>query len=212
MEVGEVMGVVLPIVYVVVGIALVWFVVELVLTVRKTRSTVEDMKKQIDPTLESVQRMTKSLEPVVDKVDPLVDRVSLTVDAANLEIMRLDSILEDVGEITDSASSAVGAVETVTNAPMELMNNVTSRVRGAFKTKHASDESVKLGEAKAAAADVETEKLVSPAAASEPVQNQVADGAATEGAEEAEKAPVVEKQQEGPAYFTYGQETSSNGQ
>ena len=29
-----------------------------------------------------------------DKVDPLVDRVSLTVDAANLEIMRLDRILE----------------------------------------------------------------------------------------------------------------------
>ncbi len=212
MEIGEVMGAVLPIVYVVVGIALVWFVVELVLTVRKTRSTVEDMKKQLDPTLESVQRMTKALEPAVDKVDPLVDRVSLTVDAANLEIMRLDSILEDVGEITDSASNAVGAVETVTNAPVELMNSVTSKVRGAFKTKRASDESVKLGEAKAAAADAEGAKLESPAQASEPVQDQAAAGVASDGVAETEKAPIVEQQQEGPAYFTYGQETSSNGQ
>ncbi len=212
MEVGEVLGVVLPVVYVVVGIALVWFVVELVLTVRKTRTTVEDMKKQIDPTLESVQRMTKSLEPVVDKVDPLVDRVSLTVDAANLEIMRLDSILEDVGEITDSASSAVGAVETVTNVPMELMNNVTSKVRGAFKTKHASDESVKLGEAKAAAEGAEAAQLESPAAAEDSAAQQAAAPAATESDAGADQAPVVEKKQEGPAYFTYGQETPANGQ
>ena len=31
-----------------------------------------------------------------------MERVSLTVDAANLEIMRVDQILEDVNEITDS--------------------------------------------------------------------------------------------------------------
>ena len=37
MDFGEVMGVVLPIVYVVLGVALVWFVIELVITVRKTR-------------------------------------------------------------------------------------------------------------------------------------------------------------------------------
>ena len=129
MDFGEVMGVVLPIVYVVLGVALVWFVIELVITVRKTRTTVDKMKEQLDPTLESVQRITKSLEPAMDKVDPLVDRVSLTVDAANLEIMRLDQILEDVSDITDSASNAVGAVEAATNAPMEIMNNVTSKVR-----------------------------------------------------------------------------------
>ena len=149
MDFGEVMGVVLPIVYVVLGVALVWFVIELVITVRKTRTTVDKMKEQLDPTLESVQRITKSLEPAMDKVDPLVDRVSLTVDAANLEIMRLDQILEDVSDITDSASNAVGAVEAATNAPMEIMNNVTSKVREKLKSKHASDESVALGEAKA---------------------------------------------------------------
>ena len=61
MDFGEVVGVVLPIVYVVLGVALVWFVIELVITVRKTRTTVDEMKEQLDPTLESVQRITKSL-------------------------------------------------------------------------------------------------------------------------------------------------------
>lgn len=75
--------------------------------------------------------------------------MSLTVDAANLEIMRVDQILEDVNEITDSVASAVEAVDTVTNAPVELVNNVTSRVRNAFKSRRASDESVALGQAKA---------------------------------------------------------------
>ena len=51
MEFGEVMGMVLPVVYVVVGIALIWFVVELVVTVRKTRTTVDEMKQQLAPTL-----------------------------------------------------------------------------------------------------------------------------------------------------------------
>ena len=37
---------------------------------------------------------------------------------------------------------------------MELVNNVTSRVRNAFKSKRASDESVALGQEKAAEAKV----------------------------------------------------------
>ena len=146
MDFFEIVNLVLPVVYVVVGIALIWFVVELVVTVRKTRETVTSVQKQIEPTLEHVEKITASLEPVCDKVDPLIDRVSLTVDAANLEVMRLDQILEDVSDITSSASSAVNAVDTVTNAPIELVNSVTKKVRHAFKPKKASDESAALGQ------------------------------------------------------------------
>lgn len=194
MDFGDILGVVLPVVYVVVGIALVWFVVELVITVRKTRGAVDEMKQQLDPTLESMQRISKSLEPVADKVDPLVDRVSLTVDAANLEIMRLDQILEDVGEITDSASNAVGAVEAATNAPMEIVNNVTAKVRDKFKAKRASDESVSLGEAKAKA-----QAAALAGGEGEPASGQAA-------SEPAQDVPAAEHEAEGPAYFTYGED------
>lgn len=209
MDFGEVMGVVLPIVYVVLGVALVWFVIELVITVRKTRTTVDKMKEQLDPTLESVQRITKSLEPAMDKVDPLVDRVSLTVDAANLEIMRLDQILEDVSDITDSASNAVGAVEAATNAPMEIMNNVTSMVREKLKSKHASDESVALGEAKA--------KAQAAALAGVPDEGGDAEDGASSRAQAAndDDAPQqvqLDDQPEQPAYFTYAPQGNDSSQ
>lgn len=208
MDFGEVMGVVLPIVYVVLGVALVWFVIELVITVRKTRTTVDKMKEQLDPTLESVQRITKSLEPAMDKVDPLVDRVSLTVDAANLEIMRLDQILEDVSDITDSASNAVGAVEAATNAPMEIMNNVTSKVREKLKSKHASDESVALGEAKA--------KAQAAALAGVPDEGDDAQGGAPSKAQanddDAPQLVQPDDQPEQPAYFTYAPQGNDSSQ
>lgn len=54
----EILNTILPIVYIVVGVALVWFVIELALTIRKTRTVVSDVKDQIDPTLENVAQLT----------------------------------------------------------------------------------------------------------------------------------------------------------
>lgn len=160
----ELINSILPVVYAIVGVVLVWFVVELAITVRRARTVVEDVKRQVEPTLASAQRITadlepavknvqkmaEALEPAVDRVDPLVERVSLTVDAANLEIMRLDGILEDVSEITGTASSAVSAVEAVTSAPIATVNAMTDRVRGAFRKNRASEESIELGALKSA--------------------------------------------------------------
>lgn len=141
----EVLGIILPIVYIVVGAALIWFVIELVMTIRKARSTVNSVQKQLEPTLDTVQKITANIEPVTAKVDPLVERVSLTVDAANLEILRVDQILEDASKITGSISNTLDSVDTVTNAPIEFVNSVTNRVRKVFKRKDASEESERLG-------------------------------------------------------------------
>ncbi len=148
MTFADIMNMVFPIGFLLVIIALVWFIVELVFTVRRTRSAVVDVQKQLEPTLENVQEITANLKPVVAKVDPLVERVSLTVDAANLEIMRLDQILEDVNQVTDTISNAANAVDAAASAPLELVNNVTSRVRNVLKPRHASEESIALGQSK----------------------------------------------------------------
>lgn len=147
-----ILDILLPIVYIVVGAALVWFVIELALTVRKARGTVKELDKSLAPTLESVQKMTAAIEPVTAKVDPLVDRVSLTVDAANLEIMRVDQILEDVTQITGSVTKTMDAVGTITNAPLDLVTSVTDKVRSRLKGRDASSVSVQLGAAEGAAA------------------------------------------------------------
>lgn len=174
MDFVAIVDVALPIVYVLVGAVLVWFVVELALTIRSTRSTIDDAHKELAPTLQNVEKITAQVEPLVGnvntliveqvaplvekanamaeeakpamgRVDPLVERLSLTVDAANLELMRVDQILEDVTQITDSVSKAAGAVDTVTSAPIDLVNTLTGKLRSKFKPRYASDESVRLG-------------------------------------------------------------------
>lgn len=194
MDFAEFLNAALPFVYIIVGAALVWFVIELAITIRKTRTTVDEMHKQLEPTLDNVQRLTASLEPVVAKVDPLVDRVSLTVDAANLELMRVDQILEGVTDITDSVSSAVDAVDTVTNAPMNLLTSVTTKVRSAFKTKHASEESIALGEKKATES-TEPQNIPSSVAETAVAAGQVVKGAAVTAARATKEAVVEEREQ-----------------
>ena len=151
MDIGAVLGIILPIVYIIVGAALVWFVIELAITLRSTRSTVDSVRKQIEPTIDHVNTITKAIEPVVAKVDPLMDRVSLTVDAANLEIMRVDQILEDVGQVTGSITKTIDTVDNVTSLPLDAVNSLSTKVRSFFKKPQASSQSVRLGEEKAEA-------------------------------------------------------------
>lgn len=197
MDISEIIGIALPVIYILVGAALIWFIVELIVTVRRTRKTVDDLQKQLEPTLASVERISASLEPVASKVDPLVERVSLTVDAANLEIMRVDQILEDVGEVTDSVSSAVDAVDTVANAPVELVNTVANRVRGIFKARRASDESIGLGKEKA--------KQVGSTDASDRLDPSTEPRDATEdGTSDTKANPMASDDDMTGGYFTYG--------
>lgn len=181
MDFTGIVDIALPVIYVLVGAVLVWFVVELALTIRSTRSTIDDAHKELTPTLKNVEKITAQVDPLIAhvdalvtdqidplltrvneiaeeakpavvRVDPLVERLSLTVDAANLELMRVDQILEDVTQITDSVSKAAGAVDTVTSAPIDLVNSLTGKLRSKFKPRYASDESVSLGAAADASA------------------------------------------------------------
>lgn len=163
-EISEVVSQILPFVFVVVGIALIWFVVELAITIRKARGTIDSLEKQVEPTLTNVETITTQIQPVIAKADPLVDRVTLTLDAANLELVRIDKILEDVGDITDSASSATTAVEGVVNAPKNLVTSASNAVHRAFNG-GASIESKRLGHNKAKAAKAASDGEVAAYAA-----------------------------------------------
>ena len=48
------------------------------------------------------QRIMKTVGGGVTKLEPVVDRVQLTLDSVNLEMMRVDEILADVSQITES--------------------------------------------------------------------------------------------------------------
>lgn len=115
-----------------VGIALAWFLVELVVTLRKTRKKIDEVHKQLSPTIENIEQITAKIQPAIDKVDPLIERVSLTVDAANLELMRVDQIMENVNVISESAANATTAVSNIASAPAELVNKASNKLLGMF--------------------------------------------------------------------------------
>lgn len=149
MDAATIINYALPIVFVIVGLGLIIFLIEATRTLRKTRKTIDELQTKVSPTLDSVNQITNSLEPAVSKVDPMVERLGLTVDAVNLELMRVDQILEDVNDVTANISKTSNAIDSVTSAPVNLVNSVTERVRGALRGKHASPESAALAAAAA---------------------------------------------------------------
>lgn len=91
-------------------------------------------------TMKNVNVITQEAEekvtPALKRVDPLVDRVELTVDTLNLELLRVDAILEDVESVTDVAGKTAETVNTITTAPTEAVTSVVDRVRGALSSRH----------------------------------------------------------------------------
>lgn len=141
----EIIDIILPIVYIVVGLALIWFVIELVITIKKVRGRAISTIDELQPSIKNIENMVEEIQPTISKVDPLVDRVTLTVDSVNLEMMRVDEILEDVSQITGTVSKTMNTVDNVTSAPLDIVTSVTNKVRKKFTPKYASDASVDAG-------------------------------------------------------------------
>ena len=200
MDINSVLNCLLIAAFIAVGIALVFFIIELIKVMKTTRATIESVKTQMEPLLADAAEMTNSLKPAVAKVDPLVDRVQLTLDAANLEIMRVDGILENVSEITNAASSATAAVDNITNAPIKAVNSVTSRMRSKLGSKKASEESERLAEKRSNISDALNDYKAAEAqdAKKADVKNDApvpnAAGVAAAGAVNWENAPIADAQ------------------
>ena len=123
-------------------LALAVLFVYLVLLIKRANDMID---KQVTPMLDDAKAMTESLKPAIAQVDPLMDRINLTMDAANLEIMRVDEIMQDVSSITGALADTTSTVNEITTVPLNAVNSVTSKVRGALKSRSASHASSSLG-------------------------------------------------------------------
>ena len=85
-------------------LALAYFLYILVKIIRNT------VNEKVNPMLDDAADLIKQAKPIVGRVDPLMDRITLTIDGANLQIMRIDQIMEDVNKITGNVSSLVAYV------------------------------------------------------------------------------------------------------
>lgn len=118
---------------VILGIVVLALIVVILLRVYNTMKSVEHMAAEAD----------KELTPVLAKVDPMVDKAELTIDTLNLEMLRVDSILEDVEQISSVAGKTATTVDTVTSAPADAVSSIVGHIRGTLSSKRK--EQVKQG-------------------------------------------------------------------
>ena len=156
----EVIHDILPWLYGLVAVILIWLMIEIAIVVRHSRKAIDDMKKSVDDVMVDVKQMSTDLAPAIKKIDPMVEKVTLTVDAANLEIMRLDEIMADVAVITDKGAKAANSIDSVTSAPMDLVGSVANKVKRRFGPKSASKVSMRISDEKTNKDASEVTKLV----------------------------------------------------
>ncbi len=111
------------------------------LLVTLAKSMKETFEK-VNPLMDQAQEALDATKPALDRIDPLLERITLTVDAANLEIMRVDQILEDVNTITGNVSKATESIDSITSLPLEAVSNVTSRLRSIIAPFGAKENTV----------------------------------------------------------------------
>lgn len=156
----EVVNSILPWLYALIAISLIWLIVELIMMIRRSREAIKEAKKSLDSAVTDMNQITTELMPALKKVDPLMDRVSLSVDAINLEILRVDEIIADVKVMTGAASKATQSIDNIASAPADFVSGVTNKIRHRFGPKKASKESLRIGEMKANEDSNAVDKLV----------------------------------------------------
>lgn len=117
-------------------IALAYFLVSLIKAIKNVLTKVDplvdetnEILSEAKETLAQAREALEKVKPALDRIDPLMERITLTVDAANLEIMRVDQILEDVNTISGNISKATDSLDSITSVPLDAISSVTGKIR-----------------------------------------------------------------------------------
>ena len=162
----------IQIVLLLLAIAGVWAVIELALTLRKTRIVVDSLDKTVtdlNNTLAEAQPVVAKLDGAVDEltpglaqVEPLLKSSKTAVDALTSNLVEVEAVVRDISEVTGSVAEASNAVSSVTDsaagAVQKLFNKVKAPAADADRKLAAAEaeqptERVLIGEAEDEAAD-----------------------------------------------------------
>jgi ABC-type transporter Mla subunit MlaD len=140
----------LDIALIVLVIAGVWAVVEIALTLRKTRKAVDDLSKQATEAMDNLQPSITKLDGVMDELgpaskelEPLLKKAQTTIDAASLDLMQVDEILTDVSTVTGTGANVADAVSNVAGHVATAANGVVSKLSGQEPKQQAKLEGAK---------------------------------------------------------------------
>lgn len=115
----------------------IWALVELALTIRKTRGAVDEVARSANETIEQVQPVIAKLDgamddlqPSIKQVDPMVAKAQDALDEANESLRRVNGILGDVSTVSGTAAGVTDAVNQVTSAAADGVSHVVSKLTG----------------------------------------------------------------------------------
>lgn len=84
----------------------------------------------------------KLIKDMQTKLNPLMDRGTLTIDAVNLEIMRVDQLMEDLSGVTANLQKTTGQVDNVVSAPANLVGNLAGKIRNTLGSREFTNQRV----------------------------------------------------------------------
>ena len=88
----------------------------------------------------AARSMRELSEDTHTRLVPLLDKADVTVDAVNAELLRIDGIITTFEDSAERVSSASGTISGIVSAPAEIVNDVATRVRSAWKDRHRHAE------------------------------------------------------------------------
>ncbi len=96
-------------------------------------------------TLIETTKTMRSTREFVERVDerliPLLEKADATIDAANVEILRIDRVMDTFEDVSDKVGTATSVVHDAVNVPMGVAGLLAMRLRRLFKTspRHVDD-------------------------------------------------------------------------
>ncbi len=123
-------------------VAGVWALVELALTLKTSRKKIKDVSEGVEETLDEIKPIISKLDGVVDELEPaakelpvLLDKASTATDALTVDLLQVDTILNDVSSVTGAASGVTNSVTKAIGAAVNAASNLIGKVASAAESK-----------------------------------------------------------------------------
>ena len=158
------------------AVAGVWAVIELALTLRKTRNVVDSLDKTVSdlnntiaetqPVVAKLDGAVDELTPALAQVEPLLKSSKTAVDALTSNLVEVEAVVRDISEVTGSMAEASNAVSSVTDSAAGAVQKLFNKVKVPAADAEQPTERVLIGEAgdDVAAGDDDAQKPAAKAA------------------------------------------------
>ena len=123
----------------VLAIAGVWAIVELALTLRKTRNVVDSLDKTVNdlnntiaeaqPVVAKLDGAVDELTPALAQMEPLLKSSKTAVDALTSNLVEVEAVVRDISEVTGSMAEASNAVSSVTDSAAGAVQKLFNKVK-----------------------------------------------------------------------------------